>query len=54
MKTKDIKEVKLVEVPEATLLALVLSNLKDVVLFPEKIESAKKYLKHLNKKKASI
>lgn len=54
MKTKDIKAVKLVKVPEAALLALVLSNLKGVVLFPEKIEAAKKYLKQMNKKKAVI
>jgi len=52
MKTKDIKTDNLVKVPESALLALVLSQLKGVVLFPEKIEAAKKYLKHINKKAA--
>lgn len=34
----------LVTVPESGLLALVASKLKDVVLFPEKLEQAKEYL----------
>lgn len=34
----------LVTIPEAGLLALVASKLKDVVLFPEKLEKAKEYL----------
>lgn len=52
MKTKEIKTDKLVKVSESALLTLVLSNLKGVILFPEKIEAAKKYLKHINKKAA--
>jgi len=34
----------LVTVPEAGLIALVASKLKDMVLFPEKLEKAKQYL----------
>ena len=34
----------LVTLPEAGLLALVASKLKNVALFPEKLEQAKKYL----------
>lgn len=52
MKTKNLKTDNLVQVPESTLLALILSQLKGVVLFPEKVESAKKYLIHINKKAA--
>lgn len=43
MKTKVEKE-KLVKVPESSLLSLVADKLKDKVLFPEKVESAKEYL----------
>lgn len=39
----------MVQVPESALVALVLSKLKGKILFPEKIEAAKKYLKHINK-----
>lgn len=52
MKTKNIKTEKLVKMPESAVMALVLSQLKGVVLFPEKIEAAKRYLKHINKKAA--
>lgn len=34
-----------VTVPKSGLLALVAAKLKDAVLFPEKLEEAKKYLK---------
>ncbi|MBS1661071.1 MAG: hypothetical protein JST68_08475 [Bacteroidetes bacterium] len=34
----------MVNVPEKGLLALVASKLKDTVLFPEKLERAKKYI----------
>jgi hypothetical protein len=36
---------KLVKGPESALLSLVADRLKDRVLFPEKIEEVKKYLK---------
>jgi hypothetical protein len=42
-KTKN-KE-RMVKVPESTLIDLVASKLKGVVLFPEKFENAKEYLK---------
>jgi hypothetical protein len=44
---KDIKDSgkNLVKVPESALLSLVADKLKDRVLFPEKIEAVKKYLK---------
>ena len=44
MNTKVIKSKELVKVPESGLLSLVASKLKDRVLFPKKIEHAKKYL----------
>ena len=43
MKLPEKKE-SLVTVSEAGILALVASKLKDVVLFPEKLEKAKEYL----------
>ncbi|MHA4807388.1 hypothetical protein ACX0G9_04760 [Flavitalea flava] len=36
---------KMVAIPENALLALVANQLKDVALFPEKLEDAKEYLK---------
>jgi hypothetical protein len=44
---KAIKDTskKLVKVPESALPSLVADRLKDRVLFPEKIEEVKKYLK---------
>ena len=50
MKTKNLKTDKLVQVPESALMTLVIAQLKGRILFPEKIEAAKKYLKHINKK----
>jgi hypothetical protein len=44
MNNKATKSKELVKVPESGLLSLVASKLKDRVLFPNKIESAKKYL----------
>jgi hypothetical protein len=44
MKSKVTKPKVLVKVPESGLLSLVSSKLKDRVLFPQKIEDAKKYL----------
>ena len=44
MKSKETKSKQLVKVPESDLLSLVASKLKDRVLFPQKIEDAKKYL----------
>ena len=52
MKTKQIKTDKLVQVPESTLAALVLSQIRGKILFPEKLEAAKKQLKRINKKMA--
>lgn len=47
MKAKETKSKELVKVPESGLLSLVASKLKDRVLFPKKIEDAKKYLKNV-------
>lgn len=44
MKTKVTKSKELVKVPESGLLSLVASKLKDRVLFPQKVEDAKKFL----------
>jgi hypothetical protein len=44
MKTKETTSKELVKVPESGLLSLVALKLKDRVLFPKKIENAKKYL----------
>lgn len=44
MKTKETKSKELVKVSEPGLLSLVASRLKDRVLFPKKVEDAKKYL----------
>lgn len=47
MKSKEKKTENLVKVPEKGLLSLISSKLKDRVLFPQKIEEAKKYLKNV-------
>ncbi len=44
MKAKETKQKGLVEIPKTALLSLVASKLKDKVLFPKKVEGAKKYL----------
>jgi hypothetical protein len=44
MKAKETKSTGLVKVPESGLLSLVAAKLKDRVLFPQKVEDAKKYL----------
>lgn len=51
MKKAKNKE-NLVKIPEAGLLALVAAKLKDVVLFQEKVEKAKKYLSNAKVKTA--
>lgn len=45
MKTIGNKKETMVKVPESALLSLVAEKLKGKVLFPNKIESAKKYLR---------
>ena len=45
MKTKETKSKELVKVPESALLSLVALKLKGKILFPQKIEDAKKFLK---------
>lgn len=50
MKTNSKKSDNLVQVPESALVSLVVAQLKGKILFSEKIEAAKKYLKHINKK----
>ena len=45
MKAKGNKTDKLVSIPEKGLLSLVSNQLKDRILFPQKIEEAKAYLK---------
>ena len=47
MKAKEEKKDKLIEVSESGLLSLVAAKLKDRVLFPEKVDNAKKYLKQV-------
>ena len=47
MKTEEEKTEKLVQVSESGLLALVAAKLKARVLFPEKVKSAKKYIKQV-------
>ena len=49
MRTKDIKTDNQVDLTESEKGALILAKLRGRLLFPEKIESAKKYLKHINK-----
>jgi hypothetical protein len=44
MKAKEAKSKELVKVPESGLLTLVASKLKGRVLFPKKVEDAKRYL----------
>jgi hypothetical protein len=52
MKAKRINEDKLVQIPASTLAALVLSQLRGKILFPEKLEAAKKQLISINKRLA--
>jgi hypothetical protein len=47
MKTKETHTEKLVKVSESGLLSLVADKIKGRVLFPEKIEDAKQYVKHV-------
>ena len=47
MKTKEKNTEKLVRVSESGLLSLVASKLKGRILFPEKVEDAKQYLKQV-------
>lgn len=49
MKTKGTKSKELVKVPESGLLSLVASKLKDRVLFPKKVEDARKFLQNFKK-----
>ena len=48
MKAKENNTEKLVKVPQKGLLSLVAGKLKNRVLFPEKLESAKQYMKKVN------
>lgn len=41
---QELQPVKMVTVPEEGLLAMVAAALKDRVLFPEKLETAKKFM----------
>lgn len=53
MKTKEENNTeKLVQIPEKGLLSLVSSKLKDRILFPQKLEDAKEYLKKVTITKA--
>lgn len=47
---KIIKNDKYIKVSEAALLSLVSSKLKERVLFPKKVETAKDFLNNLNLK----
>lgn len=53
MKTNSIKTENPVQLPESELVALVLSQLKGKILFPEQLAAAKKYLRQVNKKSAA-
>ncbi|GEP90317.1 hypothetical protein CTE07_19620 [Chitinophaga terrae (ex Kim and Jung 2007)] len=46
MKTKEKNTEKLVKVPQAGVLSLVADKIKNKVLFPEKVERIKQYLKN--------
>lgn len=48
MKTNEVKTEKYVSVSESTLISLVSSKLKDRVLFPKKVETARKFLNNLH------
>lgn len=47
MDTKSEKKEKMVTIPEATYLSLIADKLKDRVLFPRKLEEARKMLKNI-------
>jgi hypothetical protein len=47
MKTKEKNAEKFVKVSESGLLSLVADKLKGRILFPEKVEDAKQYLKQV-------
>jgi hypothetical protein len=46
MKPKENKSIELVKVSKASLIALVASQIKGKILFPKKMEEAKKMLDH--------
>ncbi|WP_337966998.1 hypothetical protein [uncultured Flavobacterium sp.] len=48
MENKVIKNEKYVKVSESALLSLVSSKLKERILFPEKVETAKSFLNNLH------
>lgn len=50
MENKVIKNEKYVKVSQNELLSLVSSKLKERILFPEKVETAKKFLNNLHYK----
>jgi hypothetical protein len=50
MEKNQNKNSKYVKVSETTLLSLVSSKLKERVLFPKKVETAKKFLNNLQTK----
>jgi len=54
MKKKETKSKEMVKVPQSGLLSLVASKLKGRVLFPQKVEDAKKYLQKVNPENVSI
>jgi hypothetical protein len=47
MRTKKKNSDKLVKISESALLSLVADRLKDRVLFPEKVEEARKYIRSI-------
>ncbi len=47
MRTKENSTERLVTVPQKGLLSLVANKLKDRVLFPDKLEKAKEYMKKI-------
>lgn len=49
MKTKENKKDNLVTIPESTLLTLVAARLEGRVLFPKKVESAKRILENMKR-----
>ena len=49
MKAKEESAEKLIRVSESGILSLVADKLKNRVLFPEKVEAAKNYVKQVKK-----
>ncbi|SMC88725.1 hypothetical protein SAMN04488524_3232 [Pedobacter africanus] len=47
MRTKKIQSGKLIKISETALLSLIANRLHDRMLFPEKVEEAKRYIRSI-------